>query len=465
MSLSLQQAYNTLLEEASTWLQSGSPKHITAQSIASLSAPIVSIDVLNWLDAQQHQPKVLWSDRDQHEIFAGLSIAWEVVAHNTLTYNETIQKLGALVENASPEVRFMGGCRFDATRSCGAEWQKWPAAQFILPRIAIRKNKNETRLMAFIPRFSAADEKVALDALYELLSQLSGVLIEHKTSTVIARYQNRREVVGKQQWSKGVTQALTAIQNKSLEKVVLARAVDFTLEDNAMDCLTPLKLLQALRQNVSWGFHFCFQIDEKRSFFGVTPELLYHRKKDSITSEALAGTTRKGCNLEEDNILSKILQNNDKERREHLAVLEYLVAILKPLCAEIQQIDLMQCLKLDHIQHLRSRLRGTLSPNIGDADLIGALHPTPAVAGSPRTKAYALIKKIESFDRGWYAGSVGWIGRDEAQFAVAIRSGLLTDNTLRVYAGAGIVLGSEASSEWDETENKLSNWTTLLRPL
>ena len=99
---------------------------------------------------------------------------------------------------------------------------------------------------------------------------------------------------------------------------------------------------------------------------------------------------------------------------------------------------------------------------IKDSDLLPAFHPTPAVSGAPDAEARALIRELEPFDRGWYAGPVGWISHSQAEFAVGIRSGLLSRRILRIFTGAGIVEGSVPEEEWREIEDKLQSWQYLL---
>jgi len=111
--------------------------------------------------------------------------------------------------------------------------------------------------------------------------------------------------------------------------------------------------------------------------------------------------------------------------------------------------------KLTHVQHLYCRFRGTLVDDISDSVLLSKLHPTPAVGGYPREKIQEEIASLEPFDRGWYAGPVGWVGHDAAEFAVAIRSALICGNRVSLYSGAGIVEGSSPENEWDEVENKI----------
>ncbi len=119
-------------------------------------------------------------------------------------------------------------------------------------------------------------------------------------------------------------------------------------------------------------------------------------------------------------------------------------------------------LKLNHLQHLYNQLTGQLKEHIDDGDIINELHPTPAVGGFPREAALEQIGWLEPFDRGWYAAPVGWISEDAAEFVVAIRSGLVAGQQLHLYSGAGIVEGSSPSKEWEEIENKISNFIKTL---
>jgi len=119
-------------------------------------------------------------------------------------------------------------------------------------------------------------------------------------------------------------------------------------------------------------------------------------------------------------------------------------------------------MKLVRVQHLMTGIEGELNKDISDQEILECLHPTPAVGGYPQDKAKELIAEIEPFDRGWYSGPVGWISKDSADFAVAIRSGLITKNKLRIYAGAGIVKGSDPDNEWNEIESKIATFLKVL---
>jgi len=119
-------------------------------------------------------------------------------------------------------------------------------------------------------------------------------------------------------------------------------------------------------------------------------------------------------------------------------------------------------LKLPHVQHLKASLNGRLKPGVSDSDLLVSLHPTPAVGGYPTDRAVDEIFSLALFDRGWYASPTGWIGADAAEFCVAIRSGLIDRNRLALFSGAGIVAGSRPEREWDEIENKIGSFLSLI---
>ena len=130
--------------------------------------------------------------------------------------------------------------------------------------------------------------------------------------------------------------------------------------------------------------------------------------------------------------------------------------------AEQASLSPARILKLRRLQHLRRDIQARLKPGVYDDQLLATLHPTPAVGGTPRRKALAYIRDHETFCRGWYAGACGLISEDVAEFAVAIRSVLLTPDALRLYAGAGIVAGSQPEAEWQELDDKLANLLSLL---
>ncbi|HEY9724551.1 MAG TPA: chorismate-binding protein, partial [Oscillatoriaceae cyanobacterium] len=206
---------------------------------------------------------------------------------------------------------------------------------------------------------------------------------------------------------------------------------------------------------------FCFRFGAE-SFLGASPELIFAQTGDRVYADCLAGTTARGATPAEDDALGQALLSNEKERREHAAVVTMVRGVLGPLTDTLSLPEVPALRVLPNVQHLHTPVEGRLKPKTDLTALLTGLHPTPAVCGTPREAARAFIQEVEGFARGWYAGAIGWVGLDEAQFAVGIRSALLREREALVFAGAGLVVGSEPASEWLETERKAAPLVGLL---
>ena len=183
---------------------------------------------------------------------------------------------------------------------------------------------------------------------------------------------------------------------------------------------------------------------------------LFRRFARGIESEALAGTMLKSTDPEQ-------LRNSCKNKHEHALVVDAIDASFKEFCTVFHRGKTPGILTLANGHHLITKFQGELKDSINDEDILQFLHPTPALGGSPRKQALGLIRKLEGFSRGWYGAPIGYVGLDWAEFVVGIRSGLASAKKLSVFAGAGIVQGSKAVDEWDEVENKISNFIKIIR--
>ncbi len=181
-----------------------------------------------------------------------------------------------------------------------------------------------------------------------------------------------------------------------------------------------------------------------------------------MISEAIAGTSPRGKSPKADALLKNELINSSKNNAEHAFVIDAIKANLGPLCQQLSHEQKPDVISLGNGHHLITRFEGELKSGIKDEDVLQSLHPTPAVAGTPRAKALGTIRCLEKFARGWYAGPLGYVGLDWAEMVVGIRSGVVKGKQLFVYAGAGIVEGSEPQSEWNEIENKISNFLKVI---
>lgn len=248
-----------------------------------------------------------------------------------------------------------------------------------------------------------------------------------------------------------VARALERIAAGEFKKIVLARAQDLT----ANQALHPLRMLNGLRQRFPDCYAFSFAHGRGPSFIGASPERLVRVSRGKVETEALAGSMRRGASASEDAALAAALLRSEKEVREHRDVVDDIVARLRPLGLAPQFPATPHIRRLANVQHLHTPIEATLPDAVRLLDIIGAMHPTPAVGGSPREPALARIRELEGFPRGPYAGALGWLNaRGGGEFFVGIRSGLVDGARARIFAGAGIVAGSTPEKEFAETELK-----------
>lgn len=248
-----------------------------------------------------------------------------------------------------------------------------------------------------------------------------------------------------------VARALEKIEAGEFRKIVLARARDVTADRP----LHPLRMLNGLRQRFPDCYSFSFANGRGQSFIGASPERLVRASRGVLETEALAGSIRRGVGASEDAALASALLASEKDLREQRDVLEDIVARLRPLGLTLEFGPRPLLRRLANVQHLHTPVRAVLPETVRLLDVLAALHPTPAVGGSPRAAAVERIRELEGFPRGLYAGALGWLNaRGGGEFFVGIRSALVDGATARVFAGAGIVAGSTPEKEFAETELK-----------
>ena len=248
-----------------------------------------------------------------------------------------------------------------------------------------------------------------------------------------------------------VSKAINRIEAGEFQKIVLARAIDLA----AAQPLHPLRVLNGLRQRFPDCYAFSAATGRGPSFIGASPERLVRVSQNVFETEALAGSARRGLGASEDAALAAALQHNEKDLREHRHVVDSIVRRLSPLGLKLEFDDMPAIRRLANVQHLATPISATLPDGVRLLDVLARLHPTPAVGGTPRETAVKAIRELEGFPRGLYAGALGWLNaRGGGEFFVGIRSALINGPSARVYAGAGIVAGSEPDREYAETELK-----------
>lgn len=260
------------------------------------------------------------------------------------------------------------------------------------------------------------------------------------------------------EWRSTVARFAGAVGRGRLDKVVLARQIDVTSE-------LPFDvgaLVERLAASAPESTVFAVSRGA-RTFVGATPERLVQLDGLDFQTVALAGSTRRALDPEDDAQLAAELLASDKEREEHAVVVRMLRHTLAPMAASLRIPDEPSVRQLRHVQHLATEVSGTLREPMGILALVSRLHPTPAVGGAPRELALDLIAEEERQERGWYAGPLGWLDRrGDGEFVVALRCGLVGGSRATLFAGCGIVADSDPDREWDESLIKLRAFGTAL---
>jgi menaquinone-specific isochorismate synthase len=262
------------------------------------------------------------------------------------------------------------------------------------------------------------------------------------------------------EWKEVIAAAVEVVERGDLDKVVLARRID--IEANR-----PFVVSDVLERLASL-YPSCM-VYSVEGFLGASPELLVRRIGDAVESHPLAGTVARSGDVHGDEVLVARLMGTQKIRHEHRVVVEAIGAALGPLCSTIEVPETPSVLGLRNVSHLATHISGRLAPapHLPSAlELAARIHPTPAVGGAPSRAAVDYLQKVEGFDRGRYAGPIGWMdGRGDGCFALGIRCADVSGASARIYAGNGIVAGSDPAEELAETQLKLQALlAALVRP-
>jgi len=263
----------------------------------------------------------------------------------------------------------------------------------------------------------------------------------------------------KHEWDKNIKKCLALFDNDTLKKIVLARRTELIYK-NELDSLDIFENL--LTQSIN-SYDFYYSFEPQSAFMAISPERLYKRDGNLITSDSLAGTRARGVDNDDDKRLETQLLKSKKEINEHNFVTNSIIDSLSSISKEVMKLEVAKVKKFKNVQHIHLEIKAILNDNISDEEIINMLHPTPAVGGVPKEKAMEYINQFEHFDRGWYAAPVGYISKNTAEFCVAIRSGLVRENTLNIFTGAGIIQDSVAEYEWKEIDNKMMNFLNVIK--
>lgn len=402
------------------------------------------------------QASVCLSDENV-AFLAGLNAQKNIYPHFFLKNrdrDQTITALGAVktfqqLETAQTFIQqthfpLIGGLQFEGE------------CYFVLPRLKLVKEQQNLTAYFYLDLSAETSQAVNFDDYF------APFLAEQNELAPLSRpfankLINRKTACDFEGWQANINKAINEIQAQHFSKVVLANAICLTFDK-------PISAYELLEQSqkINLGcYHFLWAENSETAFVGSTPERLYLRQARNLYTEALAGTVAVTEDLAQTEQNAQWLLNDTKNVYENQLVVDDITRHLED-CVEQIEIGKAEIKRLHNVQHLRRKIQAVLKPTISDSECLIRIHPTAAVAGLPRAKAKQFIAENEPFTRGWYAGTLGIWGEDEAEFCVALRSAQIKQNQVTLYAGAGIVQDSEPLSEWQEIERKSQALAKLL---
>jgi salicylate biosynthesis isochorismate synthase/menaquinone-specific isochorismate synthase len=344
----------------------------------------------------------------------------------------------------------VGGFAFAADGGAAPHWRGFAAADLIVPELALARRGRDVRLtLATLAAPDDVPEQLAA-RLEERAAELRPAILPLVDPAPAGRFRIA-SVAPPEHYEAAVARAVERIRAGDFEKIVLAREVAVHAPA-PHDAAAVFGVLRA-------GFQSCYVYCAGRgdaAFVGASPELLVRREGARASTVALAGSTRRSADPSVDAHLGEQLLGSEKDREEQAIVTRRIARALRPHAVWVAAPDEPAIVKVANIQHLATPIRAQLTHPRSAVELAGLLHPTPAVGGEPHAAAAPRIPAFEGFDRGWYAGPVGWTDANEdGEFCVALRCALLRGAEARLYAGVGVVRDSEPAAELAETEVKL----------
>ncbi|WP_141731617.1 isochorismate synthase [Oligoflexus tunisiensis] len=383
-----------------------------------------------------------WKSKEASAWFAAWGLAEEI------SFDEL------MAADIDPQLTICGGFPFAAARQSHSEWAEFTHAHWFVPKFLWRQSEDAAVLEITCPLARAQNDdswkaRWIAEAwhFYQALHASPSPGARPAYTQLVSHPQPER-------WHTIMSQAHERMRNGAFDKVVLSRRVclEFSEKLQTADLLRQLLTLQ------EESFIFACQSPEGRCFMGRSPERLLAWQGRRFQLDAIAGTRRRSLSASGDQAYSDDMQQSPKEQNEHQLVRQAITDLLQAEGVTFVPVEEQAIIRLQHVQHMRTRFEGEMPPGRRPAELLPLLHPTPAVGGYPRRPALDFMLETEGYDRGWFAGGIGVFQGDHGDVAIGIRSALVADRKLWIYAGAGIVPGSDADAEWLEIEAKMQNF-------
>lgn len=396
--------------------------------------------------------RFFWSNPDHSHVMVGAGVAAEFTADGEdERYHDIEKQWKRFIEQAvcnkcthSVGPVMYGGFSFDPKKEKTKLWDQFADALFTLPTFMLTKVEGNTYIT--INYLSDCDESVLKELVRLEEELLSGSSIKHVNTTSIVKCLEMDPM----EWKESISKVTEKITDGQMDKVVLARELRVLFQDK----VNVAPVLENLMEEQANSYIFTIERGTD-CFLGATPEQLVKKQGNKVQSMCLAGSIARGESVEEDAQLGSALLTDEKNMHEHDLVVQMIRASLEKVCENVRTPSEPNLYKMKHIQHLHTPVTAEATDDCSLSDLIKILHPTPALGGFPQDISLQTIREVEKLDRGWYAGPLGWMDwKEDGEFVVAIRSGLLQEKEASLFAGCGIVGDSDPESEYQETQIK-----------
>lgn len=443
--------------------------------LVSASVGLDACDPLAWFAAARDmgEEAVYWDQPESGRSFVGIGVATSIALSGPDRFRVAsaswTRTLDAAVTGGPTAGRpgagpiLLGGANFSDGPSSDARWKGFEHGRLDVSEFLLATTDGGTVLTCSIVIDPTDPAAIKVEPMIGRIARLLGNGSPRSPADAVVALRQVGGHPDRADWSSSVARSSGAVGRGRIDKVVLARRVD--IEASApIDPVAVLRCLATPPEGAATAPVTVFAFTRGvRTFLGASPERLVEARGRAFRTIALAGTTGRDSDPVADARLAEVLLASEKDREEHLVVVEMLRETLAPLASRLDIDRVPHVVRLPTLQHLASEVSGELRDDRGILDLVDRLHPTPAVGGWPRAAALELLEEQEHLDRGWYAGPVGWLdAQGDGEFVVAIRSGVIEGDRASLFVGCGIVGDSEPDREWAESGMKLQSLASAL---
>ena len=442
--------------------------------IASISIEVSHIDPLAVLDSiyDKNEFHFYWEHPATEEAVAGAEAIWLAEAEGSDRFKSIrdesksvlnhVIAIGDLEKPFAGPHFFCGFTFFDNVR----EDSRFPASRVFIPRWQVSSCGGQYSAVANTRIDKDSDVNFIVEKIWAAHTKFSRFNYGSSSSNSVIEGDSRALVEiedfedSTDDFKNSVKKAIQRIEDGRYDKIVLSRRVKIRSQGG----LHPLDSLNRLRNRFPACYSFSLGNGHGQSFIGATPEKLVRTDFGRLRTDAVAGSMRRGKTIQEDAACAGALINSEKDQREHRHVVDSILRRLYSIDIVAGPIVPPHLLTLSNVYHLRTPIEASLGKEKHILDVVGEMHPTPAVGGTPREAALADIYELERYERELYGGVVGWFNhRGDGEMVVGIRSATIESGLAELYAGAGIVKGSEPEKEKQETDIKFQALLNALR--